>query len=657
MEQYMKFYKLFILFFFFSKMLFGQDFITQSRYDWVKTRAILEITAEQKKEDAIVLKNLTVLEYIQGEELGNDLRLYYTSHKIMHINTEHAIEKNNKVFIPLSNTLEVIDLKVRTISPSGKIIELNKDNIKEIKNVEEAGAFKIFAVEGVEKGCEIEYIIKLKKKVSTVGREILQSEYESERVELLISTPDFVTVIPKSYNGFPPLSIKKNGEREVLYSGRISIPKKVEEPHSNYRNGLMRVEYKLEGRYAKPESKINWNNMGSIVFKEVYERYNNVGKEMKNINILPSSTEEDKIRAIERYIKSTYVIKSTGSKDGERLPFIIKNKYASEQGIVKLFMSLLELENIDYVLVLTNSRQNIAFDPDFASWTFLQNYLFYFPKYKKYLAPSEFEYRYPMIPFRWYNNYGLFITHTVTEDGFANTKSYTNFIPPIEYSKNSDSMDIKVKINLDAEQAELEIKESFGGEKGMYYQPYYSLLDEEKKLKMVESILKKPSEDGTLLSYKVENTDRNICPFDVPIIFSGKLVSSSLLQKAGSKYIFKVGDVIGPQHQLYGDSSKRVSEVEGYFAKYYDRTIEIEIPEGYTTKNLESLTMNVSFDFEAEKNTCLFKSEYKVDGNKIIMKVIEYYKRINYPASLYDSYKAVVNAAADFNKKTILFEK
>jgi hypothetical protein len=71
------------------------------------------------------------------------------------------------------NVKEMLDIKARTINAEGKITLLNKDNIKEINNVEEYGDFKIFAIEGVEKNSEIEVLYTVQKEFTMHGSETI----------------------------------------------------------------------------------------------------------------------------------------------------------------------------------------------------------------------------------------------------------------------------------------------------------------------------------------------------------------------------------------------------------------------------------------------------------------------------------------------------
>ncbi len=52
---------------------------------------------------------------------NDELCLYETRHVITHINSDKGVETKNKMYLSTNNIIEMIDLKARCITPSGKI--------------------------------------------------------------------------------------------------------------------------------------------------------------------------------------------------------------------------------------------------------------------------------------------------------------------------------------------------------------------------------------------------------------------------------------------------------------------------------------------------------------------------------------------------------
>ncbi len=88
----------------------------------------------------------------------------------------------------------------------------------------------------------------------------------------------------------------------------------------------------------------------------------------------------------------------------------------------------------------------------------------------------------------------------------------------------------------------------------------------------------------------------------------------------------------------------------------YFRKLIFDIPAGYTISNLSDLNMKVEM-LNNGKLSCCFTSWYEVSGNKLIVYSREYYTENDYPADRFEAFRKVINAAADFNKKTIILTK
>jgi predicted HAD superfamily hydrolase len=113
--------------------------------------------------------------------------------------TRKGIEMYNKIKVSYDADYPVTMVKARSISPAGKVIELKSTDFKDIKN-EEGGMQKIFALEGVEKGSEVEYIIFQQQRFMPFGAEYMQDVMPTvESVFELVSPKNFIFEV-KGYN-------------------------------------------------------------------------------------------------------------------------------------------------------------------------------------------------------------------------------------------------------------------------------------------------------------------------------------------------------------------------------------------------------------------------------------------------------------------------
>ncbi|MEY5047111.1 MAG: hypothetical protein RLZZ175_470 [Bacteroidota bacterium] len=639
-----------------ANFLFAKEFEYEG-YDWDKTRKITTLTPVELKEQAIIIKDKRAIEYVYNSK--DELESYRLIHKIVRVNSDEAIEAYNKVYISMYDVLNIVDLKVRVLTQSGKTIELNKENIKEVENLDNAGQYKIFAIEGAEKKCEIEYYYIIRTTASYFGRELFQSSYPSKGIDFELISPLNLTFSTKSYNGLSEAiredTTGKKKQVLKLYTKDLAAFTKEEFAANNANK--MYLRYKLS---ANGKTKLfRWSDAAQNIYSNVYyweneKELKSLDKFLKSLNISKVKTDEEKIILVENYVKNNIGINDDVDKEGYFIETIITKKYASKLGVTRLFAGIFTKLGIKHQLVLTCDRSEEKFDPKFETFSVLDNYLIYFEGVDKYIAPTEYQYRFPLVPYDWTYNSGLLIKPVVAGE-MKTAVDVIKFIPATDYKTSFHNHYLDLSFKPDMQSINVKFKSTMAGHNAVYYQPYYSLISDEKKTEMSEQIVKQSAQDAKILSLSVLNTDMNISTINHPFDIISDFETSSVVEKAGNKYILKVGELIGRQSELYQDT-KRKQEVENDFNRSYTREINITIPDGYTCKNLNDLNLDVYYEDKGDR-TMAFTSVYKLEGNVVKVSIQEYYKNIVYPISIFENYRKVINAAADFNKITLVFEK
>ena len=72
--------------------------------------------------------------------------------------------------------------------------------------------------------------------------------------------------------------------------------------------------------------------------------------------------------------------------------------------------------------------------------------------------------------------------------------------------------------------------------------------------------------------------------------------------------------------------------------------------------NLEALKINETYEADGVIQA-QFISDYTFENNVVKVIIDEYYNRVDWPVDLFEDYKRVINAAADFNKVVLYIEK
>jgi hypothetical protein len=421
----------------------------------------------------------------------------------------------------------------------------------------------------------------------------------------------------------------------------------------------MRVEYKLD--HIKPADGVKLytyaqlsNQLNQYLHADVSKKDLKALKNVASKLDLESLNDEEKVRKIEDYIKRNITTSEQRDDEMENLAIILEKLVANQRGMIKLYMALFDLYTIDYSYGLTSDRTKVMMDPDFESYSFLEEYIFYFPQWEKYMAPTEVLYRLGYVPFNWCNNYGLFIkSKKIEEINLAIPE--VKFIEPLAFNESEDKLDIKIDFDGEFDRMNLRISRTLTGYNATFIQPIFDMIPEKETKMVVNELLNLSGKDVDLKEYKLINLSLDSF-YRKPFIIEGAAsTQSSFFDKAGNRYLLKIGEVIGEQVEMYQEEDRKLP-VENEFNRNYERKIQIEIPKGYRVRNLDDLKMDIYHEENGEKSMG-FNSDYTVDGDLVLVTVKEYYKKLDYPIAYFEQFRKIINAAADFNKKVLIFEK
>ncbi|KRB56076.1 DUF3857 domain-containing protein [Flavobacterium sp. Root186] len=644
--------------FFFAALLnttffFAQDY-TFKDYNWNEKDTKIEIPKNYENEKEVILSRNLKIEVVVDKNTAKQYRLI---HEKKYINSDDAIERNNKIYIPFGDNENVLVTKVRVILKNGKISVLDKKDIKEEVDQEKGMKYNYFAINGLEKGSVIEKLYIIEEAPDLKGNTVkMQDEYPISEFNFELITPAHLVFKTKSYNGLsePVLDEKKFEHKKVLtISEKDIIGLNDDEAYSNRDVKLKLFRYKLDANlYSGQKNLSNFKEYATTTFELINPVLDK--KQEKAItsfcgNIPVSKDPQEQIWNIENKIKKTIIYdKYADSKAG--LSDIISSKQANSLDIIKLYAAVFKYFKIEQNLVFTSNRYKIPFDKDFESYENLDEFLFYFPNIKKYLTPTEVEYRLPLFPSYLGNNNGLFIKEKIFA-GLSMGIGEINFIEIPGTEITHDYMDITADFTKDIENPLITSNMTYGGYSGLNFQPIKDFVSNDQYQTMLKTI----SENYTLQTeYKTLTTENDGTefigkkPYKLNLTFDGK----EMMQKAGGNYLFSVGQTIGRQMEFYQEN-KRALPVEIDYPHYYTRKIKIILPEGATIKNLDKFVMNFKTDLNG-KTEAAFTSNYSQDKNVVTIENTEFYNIINYPLTSFDQYKAVINAAADFNKIVVI---
>jgi len=625
---------------------------------WIDKPVISKIDEKYGKESAVILFDKRKIEYV--DESKGDVAEYYTQHKIVHINDDRGIEYFNKIYLGITENADIVEIKGRTILPGGKIIELDKDNIKDIKE-QDGNTYKIFAMDGLEKGCEIEYYYTFKRPVSYFGREIVQTGVPEVKTVFQVIAPDRLRFDMKPYNFTVTPADTVINSRRITQCSFDETSGMDEEKYANYEANLRRLEFKLSYNDAtrKGERLFTWNEMAKRAFA-IYTDYGDKGTK-KVADIVATngwaklSNEVAKITAVENYVKKTFSYNDDlTSEEGNTLAPILVSKVAGKIGTLRLYGSIFENLGVNFQFVLTGDRSKYIIDKGFENWNNCENILIYFPAEGKFIAPTRPDFRYPWIVPFWGGANGLFLKR-MTLGNFSTAIGEVKNISLEDYTKSINNIETKLELNPALDSLTMDGRQIFTGYVATGYRDAFNYTNDEQRANIIKELAKSFASTDHILSKEIVNQEFDKATNNEPLVLHIKTKSSELVERAGNKILIKIGMAIGPQVEMYQEKPRQ-EPVDIEFGHVEERKIDLVIPDGYIISNLNDLNIDQIYK-DNDELTMGFVSKYELKGNVLSIHIMEEYRNLLYPIAQFNSFRKVINASSDFNKVVLVLEK
>lgn len=607
---------------------------------------------------AIVILDKRRVEYI--DEAKDEVSEYYTQHSIVRVNDEKGIESFNKIYLGASNSIEIVDVKARTILPGGRVVLVDKKNIRDLKE-ESGNVYKIFAMEGLEKGCELEYIYTYKKEPSYFGRVNMQGSHPIKESSIEIIAPERLVFEIKPYNFETKVTDTVINGKRIAATTLQETPALEDEKYASYGVNLKRVEYKLS--YNTTGSKgvrlFTWNEMA----KRIYTGYTSYSeKELNKIDGLIKqnswdklASDEEKVIAIENFLKKNFATRDDiESEDAFNIEFIIKNKLASHKGIMRLYGAIFQQLKISFQFVFVCDRDDCIIDKNFENWNNCESPIFYFPSLNKFIAPTRIEYRYPYIHPSWAAANGLYCKGT-TIGNFTTAIAEVKMVPLEDFSKNFNNIESTIQLNPGNDTLLIDMKQLYGGYESVYYRAAYNFASADEQKSLTKELIKFGTNSENVVSSEILNREIESSASGKPFVLHANVKASELLDKAGNRLLVKIGEIIGPQVEMYQEKPRQLP-IKIEYPHFQERKIKLIIPDGYTVKNPSDLKLEHVYKENGDV-TMGFTSDYQLEGNVLTVHIMEEYRRTFYPLNQYEEFKKIINTSADFNKIVLVLEK
>ncbi|TVQ10231.1 MAG: DUF3857 domain-containing protein [Bacteroidetes bacterium] len=626
-----------------------------ANFVWSENPGFSNIPEEYQNENVVGIFLYEKYEYYHNSE--GELQHKHSLHRRFRLNDSESVNSFNKISVSLSNVLEVTEIKARVIKPDGRLIEFDKNNIKEITDEESGNNFKIFAIDGIETGDEIEYLIVKDVVGGTFGRAFFQFAYPVQNASFELITPSNLIYAAKGYNGFPdPVLSEMEDGRNRLFSEKENITALKDVEYAYFHPRRARIEFKLEHNLLIGRAKLlTWNDAAQRVYDIMYQDVNprTMRRWMRDIDVKEGIAYAQAAQ-IEEYLKSNVFVQDYNVPEFNDLDFIRTNKVSGEQGIMRLYVNLFKELNIEHEIVITSDRTVIPLDPDFESWNYLDKYLIYLPGENAYIDPIDDFNRIGCIDGDYTATHGLFVS-LVTIGSFESAVGNIKYIEPTPFNYNFDNMNIEISIDVEKAETRILNTRGFKGLSGGSLAWIYPVIDEERREEFLKGIMETVAPNPEFNSLTVLESGNVDFLHDAEFVISSDFMSQSFIEFAGNRLLLKVGESIGPQKELYQDEEREFGGDSG-FNRWFCRKITLEIPEGYRILNPEAADMNV-VEGTDDEIAFAFISSHSFQDNYYIIEIDEYYKRVEVQPAQFEGFRDVINAAADFNKIVLVLEK
>ncbi|MEI6021199.1 MAG: hypothetical protein WCR21_08720 [Bacteroidota bacterium] len=609
---------------------------------------------ELKSNKAVVLDEIKAKEIIVNP--NDDIENYLFYYRAIAINDISIIDKFNKIYIPVANSSELLTLKCRIIKENGSTIELFKGDMKSIN--EDGENYNILALEGLEKNAIIEYFYLKRVSVSYYTSEYVNSKYLVKNYQLQIISPRYLEYDSKTYNGMSTAKDSSDESKNFKVFELKNIQPTPEEKYTSSYEKYPHAEIKLS---------VNTNNRSKKLYtfsdfsKQAIKNYHTLEKDdaktvqkiNKKLNLEKLSSTDEKVFAIEAYIKND--IGSMESSGDLTMTECLEKKGLTKFYQNKLTSLLLDKCQINYELVATSDRNDKIFDSEFESYSFLTEILFYIPETKKYFSYENILYRYGLTPPSVNDQKALFIKPFLIGDAYSATNSIKR-IETVDVSSSYDNLDLDISFDPAKNKLTQNITRSMQGFPAAGSRAYYYYNTGAKREEFIKELLNLGLENTKVSLPTAQNFELNeFKKYNLPFICSGIVETTNMTETAGNNFIFKIGNCIGPQSELYQEE-KRHYQIYALYAHGYKRKIVFEVPSGYTVQGLEKL--NIKNELKSgDQITAFFKSNYTQTGNKITVMVEESYNNAYFAVDQFEGFRKIINTAADFNKITLLLKK
>jgi len=313
---------------------------------------------------------------------------------------------------------------------------------------------------------------------------------------------------------------------------------------------------------------------------------------------------------------------------------------------------------VKFELGLATDKHNYKINNSFQNLAILGHYIFWFPTFNKCLAPNDIYLRYPMVPTSVVGTKAAF-TKTDTIGTILKGLAEVRTIPVLP--AHESLVDIDTHLSFSDDMVPLaHTTYSYKGYEAIKYRTALALINNSKdrRKEFIDNVIAIAHTDHDIVNSSIYGQELDNYHTNKPIAINATVKFPLLMDKLDAQtYSFQVGMLAGTPEQLYNEVERKMP-VDFEYPVVEKHTITVVLPEGCKLENPEILKTNTEYDDDnTGKVYCAFKTDYKLEGQKLTITTNEEFYKTHYAPIDYTYFRNVVNAAADFNKKALIITK
>lgn len=612
--------------------------------DWVESPEIHQLSMEEKSEDAVILLNQLHRKY-DGIKSYREL-----VHKIIHVNNDLGVKKYNRVYLQNTTPENILELKVRVIKKDGTIVTMNRSSLKKIENLEGYGGYVIFAIEGIEKGSEIEYFYRIEKELRTCAKINLRFSNSVRKQNVRIYFGNDFTYDAALTN--PDSAIYKNNKGYINIE-EFSVPKFSDSDAEIFMKNLEYCFKKLDFYYGYSEGYYNLFTLHDYQTRLINDFKKDLSAKRIGKNVargeLKKLAKVDKkayIDAMLAQLHKDYKISNDATGDA------FKTKNITKKGFIIAVSTALKKMKISHKIFVVGNRFKNQMNRHLFSYYNIDDFIIYIDCFDFFIDPTCASCGIQRLPREYLDSKLTFIFSRHEKNTDFNIYKSVRYTKTGMVTSDYSTQFTNYKVNLEDQNGALydfkQIRTGYYAAKPISFIKYYNSVGK-KYEDYVNDEVQYYGDSPKASNAKLVSSSNDTA------ILTATLLDVQIVQNAGDKIIFNLGKIIGGQTEMYDSITHNFPLILGY-PKTYIYEIKIDIPEGYEIASTNNIKLHKIAMSETEA-LCEWTSDFVIRNNQIIINITEYYNNIRYEVKDIPAYREVINAAADFNKGVIIFKK